>query len=121
MLPDGFKFLVDESTGVKVVHALRIEGFDVQSVFESFPGISDTQIIQYAYNDGRIIITNDKDFGELIYRKQMPAVGVILLRLKDESSENKIKIVLEVIDKYITRLKSNFIVATENNIRIRPL
>ncbi len=121
MLQNNLKFIVDESTGIKVVEALRQEGYNALSITEHSPGISDVKIIQFAFDEGRIIITNDKDFGELIYRKQMPAIGVILLRLKDERPANKMRIILEVLRKYNRQLHGNFIVATENIIRIRSL
>ena len=122
LLPQNkLKFLVDESTGQKVVEALRLEGYDVFSVNEHFPGINDVEILQFAFNQGRIIVTNDKDFGELIYHRKIPSKGVILLRLRDESPQNKIRIVLYVLKKFNNKLLGNFVVAIEHSIRIRPL
>ena len=114
------RFLVDESTGQKVAEALRKEGFDVLSVIEDMRGADDIEIIQRV-NEGRIIVTNDKDFGELIFRRRLASKGVLLLRLEDESPENKIQVVMNVLTKWRGKLLGNFIVATERSIRRRPI
>jgi len=62
-------------------------------------GADDIEIIQRAFNEGRIIVTNDKDFGELIFRRRLASKGVLLLRLEDESPENKIRVVMNVLTK----------------------
>lgn len=116
MQPISNKFIVDESTGKKVAETLRYKGFDVTSVIESFRGASDSDITKIAFKENRIIITNDKDFGDLIYRKKFPAYGVIFLRLKDESAANKIRVILEVLSKKRDQLAGNFIVVNENSI-----
>jgi len=113
--------LVDESTGGKVAEALPKEGFDVLSVIEDMRRADDIEIIRRAFNEGRVIVTNDKDFGELIFRRRLASKGVILLRLEDESSENRIRVVMDVLTKLGGKLSGNFIVATERSIRRRPI
>lgn len=112
---------MDESTGKKVAEALRLKGFDVISVIDNFQGASDSEITRIAFRENRIIITNDKDFGDLIYRRKFPAYGVIFLRLKDESPANKIRVILKVLSKKAHQLTGNFIVVNESSIRIRSL
>ena len=80
--------------------------------------MDDMCIIDMAYNDNYIIITNDKDFGELVFHRGKPHKGVILLRLDDERATNKIKVLGKVLESYSDRLSGNFVVATEYNIRI---
>jgi len=67
----------------------------------------------------RPVITNDKDFGELIFRSGYPHSGVILLRLHDESPANRIRVVKTVVEQYASRLKRHFTVATDTDVRIR--
>ena len=62
------RFPVDESTGQVVIDALRNAGYDVVGVGEMMPTASDTQVIAYAAQTERILITNDKDFGEKVFR-----------------------------------------------------
>ena len=115
------KFIVDESTGTAVAEFLRAAGYDVLAVTEDMPGADDRDILAKAEVEARILITNDKDFGELVFRQGKPHHGIVFLRLEDESPENRVRLVNNVMDKYASRLKDNFIVATERGIRIRAI
>lgn len=112
------KFFADENIGLTVVKALRKLGLDVQSVIEIQTGISDTKVLSLANKSSRIIITTDKDFGELVYAQKLAHAGIILLRLRDESSVNKFKILKALIEKHTEELKKSFTVATDGKIRI---
>ena len=112
------KFLVDECTGPTVAQWLIENGYDTVSIYEGFCGYSDKEVLQKAFSENRILITNDKDFGEMIFRQKMFHRGVILLRLEDERSKNKIKILEKVLTQHLQELPDNFIVATVNGIRI---
>jgi predicted nuclease of predicted toxin-antitoxin system len=70
--------------------------------------------------EGRLIVTNDKDFGELIFRSGQAHHGVLLLRLHDESPPNRVRVVKSVLEQYSDRLVGCFTVATEIGVRIRP-
>jgi predicted nuclease of predicted toxin-antitoxin system len=63
------RFLVDESTGPAVAEWLRQQGHDVFSVYDEARGMDDNGIIQKASTENWILVTNDKDFGEKVYRK----------------------------------------------------
>ncbi len=64
------RFLIDECTGTKLTHWLRKEGYEVFSVYEEARGITDEEIIKKAFAENWIVITNDKDFGEKVYRQK---------------------------------------------------
>lgn len=113
------KFLVDESTGIKVSKKLKQLGFDTISVIETMKGAKDIRVLRKAMEENRIIITNDKDFGWLAVSFKPP--GIILLRLKDESANNKIKITQHIIEKHRDVLYGSIIIATERKVRIRQL
>jgi predicted nuclease of predicted toxin-antitoxin system len=115
------KFIVDESTGKAVAQFLREIGHDVVAVTETMPATEDRDILIKAASEGRIVITNDKDFGELIFRSGYAHNGVLFLRLQDESSANRVRVVKAVLDQYANYLKMNFIVATDRGVRIRHL
>jgi len=112
------RFIVDECTGPKVAKWLLNLNHHVFSVYDENPGISDKKILQKATLDNYIIITNDKDFGELIFLHKLPHKGVILLRLENENSNNKINVLKKILKLYINELENKFIVASENSIRI---
>ncbi|WP_459872942.1 DUF5615 family PIN-like protein [Endothiovibrio diazotrophicus] len=65
-----------------------------------------------------MLITNDKDFGELVYRERAVHAGVILLRLQNERRTNKIAVLEKVLANHGERLPGRFVVATEERIRI---
>ena len=85
------RFLVDECTGPGVARWLRSQAYEVFSVYEEARSISDDEILEKAFAENWILITNDKDFGEKIYRENRPHHGVIFLRLENERSPNKIE------------------------------
>ncbi|MGH7456758.1 MAG: DUF5615 family PIN-like protein [bacterium] len=113
------KFVVDESTGQSVVHELRRLGHDVISIQEIFPGLDDPPILDIAANENRVVMTNDKDFGELVYRSGLPHAGVVLFRLQDESAANRVRMMREVLRSCADKLEGNFVIASERKIRIR--
>ena len=115
------KFLVDESVGRSVVRYLRSLGYDVVSVQESCQGTGDSEICTWASREGRVIITNDKDFGKLIFQGRLASKGVILLRLRDERAPNKVGVLSSLLANYKDRLADHFVVASETRVRIRPL
>jgi predicted nuclease of predicted toxin-antitoxin system len=115
------RFLVDESTGSAVAEFLRKEGHDVTAVAESMPQEIDSEILRKAVAEIRIVVTNDKDFGELVFRSAEAHAGILLLRLKDQSSSNRVAVVKLVTEKYADELPGNFVVASETHVRIRKL
>ncbi len=111
------RFLVDECAGPMLARWLQSEGHDVLSVFDQARGILDDAIIRLAHDETRILITNDKDFGELVYRKKMPHDGIILLRLANERSQIKIDVVGQLLSLYADKLPGAFVVVTEDQVR----
>lgn len=111
------RFLVDENTGVVVARWLREQGHQVFSVYEQARGMDDDDLIQKAFAENWILITNDKDFGEKVYREQHPHRGIILLRLENQRATNKINTLQRLLETYLEQLPDNFIVVTETQIR----
>jgi predicted nuclease of predicted toxin-antitoxin system len=111
------RFLVDECAGPKVAEWLRGLGHEVFSVFEQFRGIEDEEVIKKAHAENLILITNDKDFGEKVYRERRPHRGVIFMRLADERAANKIAVLGRLLEGYGDRLPDRFVVVTESRVR----
>ena len=82
-------FLADEGVESEIVETLRAQGHDVLYVLEMSPGISDSEVLDLANLASSILITSDKDFGELVFRQQRIHQGVILVRLQRQSSRTK--------------------------------
>ncbi len=115
------KFLIDENVGFSILKHLRELGYDTKSVSELFPSLDDIFLLESAYREERIIITNDKDFGHLIFKYHLPAIAIILLRFNDESPALKIHAIKTILNLPKEKILNHFIVASENKIRIRPL
>ena len=81
------KFLLDENVDYRLVSFLQHRHHDVTAIARDYPvGLSDEAVLEIAYNEQRILITNDRgDFGNLIFRYHLPHSGIILFRLKDEA------------------------------------
>lgn len=115
------RIVVDESTGAAVVAYLRSAGHDVLAVAETMPQADDSDILTRAADEGRVLLTNDKDFGELVFRDERAHGGVVLLRLEDESAANRVRIVRAVLEGYADRLAGRFTVVTDTSVRIGDL
>ena len=111
------RFLVDESTGPRVAEWLAAQGHDVVSIYHSARGADDDYIVQMAYNENRVLITNDKDFGEKVYRERKQHRGTILLRLADERAAVKIDALGRLLKNYPDQLAGRFVVVTETRVR----
>jgi len=112
------RFLVDECTGPAVAKWLQRLHHDVFSVYDKARGLDDESILEKANLENYILITNDKDFGELVFRMRKSHKGVILLRLEDERPENKIAVLQRILESYSNKLVNNFIILTEKTVRI---
>jgi predicted nuclease of predicted toxin-antitoxin system len=111
------RFLVDECTGPGVASWLRNQNHDVFSVFDEARGIDDESVITKALYENRILITNDKDFGDKVYRDGRIHKGVILLRLADERPAAKIRVLSRLLGNYSSRIPDSFLVVTETQVR----
>ena len=112
------KFLADESLEYSIVLFLREQGYDVTSVAEDFPSVKDETVLKTAYRQGRVIITNDKDFSDLVFINQLSHKGIILLRFKTEKVETKIKFLKSFLTNYPTKIAKKFTVIDEVKVRI---
>ena len=113
------KFLADESVDKQIVDCLRDEGYSVLYVAEIEPGISDDKVIQQANQESAILITADKDFGELVFRHGRIVCGVVLIRLAGLSLQHKAKMVEMTVKEHSAEIGQNFTVVSPGAVRIR--
>ncbi|GAC1596626.1 MAG: hypothetical protein NVS3B19_19080 [Ginsengibacter sp.] len=111
--------LADEGVDKPIVDELRNNGFDVVYILETNQGVSDEFILAMANTDKRLLLTQDKDFGELVFRLKNAHHGVILIRLEGYKPALKAEIVLNAIIKHTDELINSFTVIQPNAIRIR--
>ena len=112
------RFLVDECTGSAVAKWLRGQGYEVFSVFDEARGATDKEILAKANSEDWILITNDKDFGEMIYREGHPHRGIIFLRLQSQRAATKVDVISRLLSAYAKQLPVAFVVATETQVRL---
>ena len=115
------RFLADENVEQPIVDALREAGHDVLCISHVGPGASDSDVFRLAATEARLILTNDKDFGELAYRERRVAAGVVLLRLESESGAEKARRLTAILPSLMDRLPGHFAVLTDHGVRLRPL
>ncbi len=115
------KFLADENFPRPAVRALRELGFDVLWVTEDSPGLSDDNVLARSTTAKLTLLTLDKDFGELVFHRGLPAEsGIILFRVEAESPSEFVEVVLAVL-RSRDDWSGFFTVVTGNRIRMRPL
>ena len=112
--------LADESVDRQIVERLRQDGHDVLYVAEVEPSISDNIVFDRANEKSALLVTGDKDFGEIVFRdNRLSSGGVVLLRLTGLSAEKKAEIVLEAFQARGTEFPNHFSVVAPGKIRIR--
>jgi predicted nuclease of predicted toxin-antitoxin system len=111
--------LADESVDCQIVDRLRQEGHRVWYVAELEPGVSDEQVLDLANREADLLLTADKDFGELVFRQRRLAPGVLLIRLAGLPPADKAQMVASAVSEHAPELSQAFAVVTPRAIRIR--
>ena len=115
------KILADESVDIPVFEFLRKNGFDIEHISFFSSGSPDTDVLDYAYKKHRVLLTVDKDFGELAFRTKKRSRGIVLYRLSGLNNQGKAEIILRVFKNRKINLSTNFTVVTKSQIRVRKL
>lgn len=111
--------VADESVEQDIVARLRADGHDVLYVAELAPSITDDAVLDEANVRTALLVTGDKDFGELVYRLGRVHGGVVLARLAGLSAAAKAEIVARVLRDHEAELPGAFSVITPGAVRIR--
>ncbi len=115
------KFVADENFPRPALEALRKAGWEVFSVAEENPGIPDEDVAALCADQQGILLTFDKDFGELIFRHGLPVgKGVVLFRMTPQTPEEAADVALMLVES-VPDLDGTFCVVTRDRIRVRPI
>jgi predicted nuclease of predicted toxin-antitoxin system len=115
------RFLANENFPGDAVSALQARGHDVVWVRTSAPGSSDIEVLNYAQREDRILITFDKDFGELAFRSGLPSSsGIILFRIATRSAAYVAKVAIAALESR-SNWAGAFSVINDDRIRMTPL
>ena len=113
--------LADENIDFAIIKAIRNVGIDVYSVAESNFGITDSEVINLSLNPPRIILTEDKDFGEWVYAHNVKEISVIFLRYDYQETKEITSILINLLQDRLGDLIYKFTTITPKRIRVRIL
>lgn len=113
------KFLLDEDLSPKLAILLQKLGYPATHIREIQISLEDRQILEIAVSSQFIVITEDKDFGELVFKKGKTHAGVIFLRLEDQTLLNTKRVVKWLLSNYKDRIKDSFTTVTERDGKLK--
>ncbi len=114
-------FLADESVDRPIVERLRREGHRVACVAELGTGMSDDAVLNLANQETALLLTADKDFGEMVFRQRLHMHGVVLIRLAGLTPARKAEVVAMAINEHLAELPRSFAVIMPGIFRIRRI
>lgn len=113
--------VADESLEKEVVAALRFAQHIVFSISEEAPGVDDTEVLRISADRAETLVTNDKDFGDLVFQARLPSVGVILLRLAGLTPDERADLLVNWLEIHGETYARSFVVITQDSFRVREL
>lgn len=113
------KIVADESVDYGIILELRKNGYNVLAIEDSYKGSEDEMVLEISLKENSLLMTEDKDFGELVFRLNKAHIGIVLIRLSGIDLESKNKIILKSLKENFETMKNSFSVISENQTRIR--
>ena len=113
------KLLANENFPLPAVRVLRDAGVDIQTVLEVMPGASDEEVLAYARRAQRWIVTFDRDYGDLVFRKGLPPPPAIVYLRQEAYSPEKPAELVKAIIAMPEKVQGCFVVVTQRNVRYR--
>jgi len=115
-------FLANENIPLASVNCLRRAGYSVTAIVEETPGISDRMVLARAASENSVLLTFDRDYGELIYRRKLPApAGLVYFRFAPAAPEEAAQKLLFVLKNGCIVLPGRFTIIEKDRVRQRPL
>ena len=115
------KFLADVNVEKPIANHLAKQGYDIKWIPDYDRGMIDEDLLQMANEEQRILITNDRGFGDLIIMDKRLTAGVILFRVKGQGSQEKIRLLRKLLMGYSDKLLNHYVIVSRSKIRIIPL
>ncbi len=113
--------LIDESLNFRLLNACQSAGISFICVKDFMRGAPDIEIINYSFTNESIIVTEDKDFGELIFKQNLRPYGVVFLRYSPSETADVSIALFKCLTEQLSNLPGNFIAITPHNTRINSL
>lgn len=118
---DIIRFIADVNVEKGIVDYLSGKGHDVKWIPSYNCEIVDEMLLSIANDEKRILITNDKDFGELIFLQKKLSTGIILLRVKGQRVKDKLVMIKKLLQYYSDKIQNHFVIITNKKIRFIPM
>ncbi len=118
MSKKAIQFLADESCDFAVVRALRAAGYDVKAIVEVCPGVSDGEVMQIGAEEGRVLLTEDKDFGWLVFAGTGGSTSVIFIRFPMRARSILSETIVEFVKQAGNKLMGSFAVIEPGRMRL---
>jgi predicted nuclease of predicted toxin-antitoxin system len=115
------RLVADENCDFSIVLELRAAGYDVVSITEKMPGADDQTVIDFARSERRLLLTEDKDFGQLVFAAAKENSGVILIRYPASARSALISAILKFLSENAESLYSRFVVLEPGRARVTRL
>ncbi len=119
MIKKELKFIVDVGVGKKIENWLSVQGYCTKNIRDLNPCMPDNEILKIASQEKRMVITMDKDFGELVYSSNLPHAGILLLRIEDFNAAEKLAVIKKILQEHQQEIIGKFCVFKDNKLRIR--
>ena len=113
------RFLFDVGAGRTSERALAELGYDVVAVRDRDPSMPDDEILRWAHDEDRVVVTMDRDFGALVFQTNTTQAGVLLLRMQDATSIEKAEAVRAIVTHHGDAIRGHFAVYQRGRLRIR--
>jgi len=115
------RIVADENVSGYLIYRLRVRGHSVSSISEILPGVKDEDVLAFALERDALLVTEDKGFGEMVFRDRLPTKGVLLLRFPDQHPLKVADYSAEIIHEYGETLIDKFAVLSSTNLRVHPI
>lgn len=117
----GVVIVADERIGHPIVERrLRLEGYHIRAIEDVAPSVDDDIVLDIAARESALLLTEDKDFGDLVYQGHLPVgEGIVLLRLEGMTTEAKCDRVAEIFAQRLLEMRQSFTVVAQRSVRIR--
>jgi predicted nuclease of predicted toxin-antitoxin system len=115
------RWLIDECVDAALAAILRQSGYDVVYMSDVAPRATDVEVMIRADRENRLLLTEDKDFGDLVFRQAKPVPGIVLLRIDSARRSRKEPRLLAAIDRLGDTLFGRYTVIEDARFRSRPL
>jgi predicted nuclease of predicted toxin-antitoxin system len=114
-------FVADASVAGPLINLLRQRGHSVTAITEIRPNMPDEDVLQIAHGEDAILLTEDKDFGELVVRQRLPSHGVVLLRLNRIERGSRPSFACVELERLGQNMRGALTIIASNQVRVRRI